>query len=74
MLCRVDEFNVIDVEYRVCLCCGERFFAPRTIEQPLCKKCYEIAVKELFKKENGELKISDFREKVKELVNNNESD
>jgi hypothetical protein len=54
---------------KICPCCGEKFFTPRIVEQPVCNKCYRITVKELFKKENGELKISDFREKVKELVN-----
>lgn len=67
-----DEINIINIkdEYinKVCPCCGKEFSLLRTVDQPVCDKCFAIAVKELFRKENDGLKILDFKEKVKGMV------
>ena len=52
-------------ETTVCMCCGKTFPINSLCEQPLCNKCYPVAVKMLFSGIYDNLTAEEFRNAVR---------
>ena len=59
--------NIEPVE-KVCKCCNKTFMLLPFIEQPLCNRCYQTAVKMLFSGLYDDLSAAEFRQVVKKEV------
>ena len=60
--------RAVEKELRCCLCCGKTFETYPYIVQDFCDRCYMVAVKEVFNKENGNLTCEEVKAKIKEKI------
>ena len=55
-------------ETTVCMCCGKTFSIEPICEQPLCNKCYPVAVKMLFSGIYDDMTAKELRNAVRNKV------
>lgn len=55
-----------------CLCCGKKFHIPEHITADFCDSCFRILCREFFNKENGNLTVAEFREKIRTKIKEKE--
>ncbi|MBO7517634.1 MAG: hypothetical protein J6T31_00830 [Methanobrevibacter sp.] len=53
---------------KVCPCCNNKYKLSPLIEQPLCNRCYDVAMKMLFSGLYDDLSASEFKMTVKKEV------
>lgn len=51
-----------------CLCCSEEMELEPYIEQDFCNKCFPIACREVFNKENDGLTVAEVKEKIRRII------